>query len=95
MAKNKKNPAGLELIQPKFSIGQEIHVVFWDGDIDAYNVEEFVCDWIRVTYKANSGQIEYGHGDIDCGYDELNDLFETSYDAAQEAKTRNQAMRGE
>lgn len=81
-------------VNTKFNVGDDAHEVFWDGDIDAWNV----CSWKveHVCIKVNGKKFVpvYWNGyanEVELGVDSA-ELFKTSLAAANEAKKRNHEM---
>jgi hypothetical protein len=72
--------------ETKFNIGDTVWEVYWDDDIGAFNV----CDWVVGYVVVKHDRIQFVSDD---GYDQFvddsDDLCKTSLGAANEAKRRN------
>ena len=80
------------LVHAKFFPGDEVHEVFLDTDIDAWNTSSWKVDHLEVAITspyAGNHKVFYVDGDFRVSSSEDNNLFRTSLEAANEAKRRN------
>ena len=86
------HPLKLDLTT-KFLPGEEVHEVFLDDDIGAWNVSSWKIDRLAIFVLSEKRlDISYMSGDWQIPAHESNNFFRNSYDAAKEAKRRNNEL---
>lgn len=77
-------------IKTKYQVGDTIHEIYWDSDIDAWNTHSFRVQKVNIAITMSGVSVTYHESEIDeCGMLEETEVFETSLAAADECKRRN------
>jgi hypothetical protein len=97
LGQESKNPNQIT-VEPRFGVGDDMHEVYFDDDIGAYNVCSVRVHRVVITISEDpysDGTVSLCEYVTDPGFSDVTipeseDLFETSYAACQEAKSRNE-----
>lgn len=78
-------------VHSRFAPGDEVHEVYFDEDIDAWNVDSWSVREVHACIDERGTTCSYisQPGFSDMQVPESKDLFDTSLDASNEAKKRN------